>query len=148
MKLAEFIDRELRELPLPRAPQTLVPRVLAAVDLWMRRPWYARAWLTWPLGWQAMSIATCAVLLAAGVTWLPDAQSVVSTAPPTVAATSAVAGVAATVERGLVTTKAALVVGRTLVEFVVPYLFALVILMCLACAAFGTALTRVALGRT
>ena len=45
-----LVDRELRQLPSPRAPHTLLPRVLAAVEQWTRRPWYARAWFTWPLG--------------------------------------------------------------------------------------------------
>ena len=35
---------------LPRAPHTLLPRVLAAVQAWAQRPWYERAWFTWPLG--------------------------------------------------------------------------------------------------
>ena len=51
--LETFVDGELRRLPLPRAPQTLLPRVLAAVEQWRERPWYARAWFTWPLAWQS-----------------------------------------------------------------------------------------------
>src|SRR6478752_931002 len=58
--LEALASRELRRLPLPRAPQTLLPRVLAAVDAWARRPWYMRAWFTWPLGWQGASLALVA----------------------------------------------------------------------------------------
>ena len=44
-ELASLIDRELRDLPGPRAPRSLLPRVLEAVAE-ARRPWYARAWRT------------------------------------------------------------------------------------------------------
>ena len=39
-------------------------------------------------------------------------------------------------------------VWRALLEPLVAYAFALVVLMCLTCAAFGTALNRIAFGRT
>ena len=43
------LRRELRRLPPPHAPATLLPRVITAVHAWSERRWYARAWLTWPL---------------------------------------------------------------------------------------------------
>src|SRR3954467_4135575 len=61
-ELESRVDRDLRRLPLPQAPRTLLPRVLAAVDAWSRRPWYTRAWFTWPLGWQIASIVAAAAL--------------------------------------------------------------------------------------
>jgi len=121
--LQAIVDRELRQLPAPRAPQTLLPRVMAAVDAWARRPWYARAWFTWPLGWQAASVG--ALILVIYATWHPPA-------PPAsvVAATSA---------------------GRALWDALIlpllPYVAAVVILMCLACAAVGVALNYVLLER-
>ena len=42
------LTRELQMLPTPRAPGTLLPRVMAAVQAWALRPWYQRAWFTWP----------------------------------------------------------------------------------------------------
>jgi hypothetical protein len=69
-ELRQLIDRELKALPAPRAPETLLPRVLAATV----RPseaapaparWYARPWLTWPLGWQIASVAFLVALGAA-----------------------------------------------------------------------------------
>jgi hypothetical protein len=93
--------------------------VLAAVDAWARRPWYTRAWFTWPLGWQIASIVGLA-LVAAGVWMLPPA-------PPSV----------------VVTTNAGRVLWRTMVEPFLAYAFAVVVLMCLACAAFGAALSYV-----
>lgn len=122
--LEERIDDELRRLPLPLAPETLLPRVLAAVDAWARRPWYSRAWFTWPLGWQAASIVF--VALAAAALWL---------------APSAPAPVAAT-------TSAGAVIWRTLFEPLLGYVVGLVVLMALACAVFGAALNFLFLERT
>jgi hypothetical protein len=122
--LERIVDRELRRLPAPRAPHTLLPRVMAAVDAWARRPWYARAWFTWPLGWQIASIAAVA-LIVYGVWMLPPAPPVVTT-----------------------TTSAGRVVWRTLIEPFLTYVAVLVVLMCLACAAFGAALNYLFLERT
>ena len=117
--LERRVERELRRLPSPVAPHTLLPRVLAAVDAWARRPWYTRAWFTWPAGWQAASIVAV-LLVAVGIWMLPSA-------PPSL----------------VVTTNAGLVLWRTLVEPFLAYAFAIVVIMCLACAAFGAALSYV-----
>ena len=117
--LEQKVDRELKRLPAPRAPHTLLPRVLAAVDAWARRPWYTRAWFTWPLGWQVASVVLLA-LVAAGAWMLPPA-------PPSV----------------VVTTNAGVVLWRTILEPFLMYAFVIVVIMCLACAAFGAALSYV-----
>ena len=117
--LERRVERELRRLPSPAAPHTLLPRVLAAVDAWARRPWYTRAWFTWPAGWQVASIV--AVLLVAIGMWMLPA------APPSL----------------VVTTNAGRVLWRTMVEPFLAYAFAIVVLMCLACAVFGAALSYV-----
>jgi hypothetical protein len=122
--LERLVHRELRALPPPRAPETLLPRVLAAVDAWSHRPWYARAWFTWPLGWQIASAAAVALVFYA--LWsLPSA-------PPEVAAA----------------TSASRVVWRTLVQPLLTYVFVLVALMCVACAVFGAALNYLFMERT
>jgi hypothetical protein len=56
-------------------------------------------------------------------------------------------GVAATVRRVSVLATTAEVVWRVVLQPFAPYLFGLVALMCLACAAFGTALNRAAFER-
>jgi hypothetical protein len=125
--LESAVHEELRALPLPPAPPTLLPRVLAAVEAWARRPWYSRTWFTWPGVWQAVSIAAVAVVAAAAVVGTPWVlQSIEETTAVT----------------------AARILWRTLAAPLVPYLFAVVMLMCLACAAVGTALNRLAFGRT
>lgn len=117
--LEQKVDRELRRLPAPRAPHTLLPRVLAAVEAWVNRPWYTRAWFTWPLGWQVASVALL-VLAVVGVWMLPPAPTSV-----------------------VVTTNAGRVLWRTMVEPFLAYAFVIVVIMCLACAAFGAALSYV-----
>jgi hypothetical protein len=117
--LEQRVDRELRRLPAPRAPHTLLPRVLAAVEAWVNRPWYTRAWFTWPLGWQVASVALVALVFV-GVWLLPPAPASV-----------------------VVTTNAGRVLWRTIVEPFLAYAFVIVVIMCLACAAFGAALSYV-----
>jgi len=122
-ELERLADRELRRLPAPRAPETLLPRVLAAVAAWSQRPWYSRAWFTWPLAWQAVSVVVVGIVLY-GMFKVP--------APP-----------ASVVQA----TGASRVLWRTLVEPLLPYLVFVVVLMCLACAAVGVALNYVLLER-
>jgi hypothetical protein len=149
--LESLVERELRQLPLPRAPHTLLPRVLAAVQHWAGRPWYARAWFTWPLAWQAVSIAALVLIVAAGAMLVPSAQAAAGRAASGITASIASAGpiseAAALARRAEVTINALRILWRALVEPMVPYAFALVMLMCLASAAFATALNRVAFGR-
>lgn len=121
--LTALVDRELRRLPAPRAPQSLLPRVLAAVDAWTRRPWYTRAWFSWPVGWQAASVA--ALALAVFAVWkLPPAP------PPVVAAAGATR-----------------VMWDLLVAPALPYAFGFVAVMGLTCVAAGLALNYVLLER-
>jgi hypothetical protein len=115
---------ELTRLPSPVAPASLLPRVLAAVDAWVSRPWYARAWFTWPLAWQAASVMFVALALYA--TWV---------APPLPASIVA-------------TGNAGGVIWRTLIEPLLGYVVGLVVLMGLACAVFGAALNYLFLERT
>ena len=55
-RLAAAIDRELKALPNLPAPETLLPRVLAVIKQPAALPWYRRAWQTWPLPLQAVSM--------------------------------------------------------------------------------------------
>jgi hypothetical protein len=145
-ELEALVAHHLARLPLPRAPLTLLPRVMAAAEAWMARPWYQRAWFTWPIGWQAAAVVLVAAMAAAGADILSNgwlaAAGVLS---------SFTAGPGAPLERWLgelnagVTT--ARVVWSTLVEPLLPYLFTVVCLMCAACAAGAVAFSQVVLGR-
>jgi hypothetical protein len=145
-ELEIFVDRELRRLPAPRAPHTLLPRVMAAVQEWSRRPWYTQAWFSWPVAWQAVSIAVLTLLVAGAALLLPGAWTAAIDA-----AASLTGGVrsdmAVTVRRAQMTIAAAEILWRAVFEPLAAYAFVLVALMCVACAAFGALLNSVILER-
>ena len=141
-----LVSRHLQRLPTPRAPHTLLPRVLAAVQAWSRRPWYAREWFTWPLVWQLVSSALLILILIGGVVALPIVRLAVQSATSTF--TSAFLIDAPPLARGLeVTTNMARVLWRALIQPFLPYVLVLVGLMCAACATFAVALNRAVFGR-
>lgn len=142
--LERLIDRELRKLPPPRAPRTLAPRVMAAVQDAMHRPWYSRAWLTWPIGWQVASVALLLGLVAGSAMLMPTVQDAASALTFVSDVRGDVAERARDVE---VATTAVRVLWRSLLAPVVPYAFGLVSLMCVACAVFGTALNHLVFGK-
>jgi hypothetical protein len=146
-RFADVVGTRLRHLPMPSAPRTLLPRVMAAAQRWARRPWYARAWFTWPLAWQAASIAGLCVLGAGAVMLLPSVEGAAARI-----ATGYAAGMRGhavdIIGRVEVTMNAAVILWRTIVRPTATYAFAFVALMCLACAVFGAAINHVAFGRT
>jgi hypothetical protein len=142
--LERIADRELRRLPAPRAPHSLLPRVMAAVAAWAGRPWYSRAWFTWPVGWQAASVAVLTVVVAGGVFFAPRVEAAVSGAVATVQVLAGGVADAAPVET---TAHSARILWRTLLEPLATYALVVVVLMVLACAVFGTALNHVVIER-
>ncbi len=143
--LERLAHGELRRLPAPRAPHTLLPRVMAAVQAWAGRPWYSRAWFTWPLGLQVASAAALVLLITGGVMLAPLAQAAASNA---ITAVRIVATGGADVARPLETTaSSARILWRTLLEPLASYVLVVVVLMFLACAVFGTALNHVVIER-
>ena len=71
-ELEQSTDRELRRLPMPKAPLTLLPRVLAAAARLARRPWYSRTWFTWPAPLRMGSAIAGAALMALTVVLAPQ----------------------------------------------------------------------------
>jgi len=143
-ELAALIDSELRDLPGPRAPRSLLPRVLAAVAE-ARRPWYARAWRTWPSAWQAASVGACALFLAAAALSLPVVQTAaIHYAAPAVAPVAeAVQPVASRIEA---VQRAFEVIWRVVIGPVAAMALVPVFLMLAASLALGAALRRLAFG--
>lgn len=66
-----LLDASLARLTTMRAPETLLPRVMAATQRLAARPWYARTWDTWPLAYQRLSVAVCLLVLAAMTLTVP-----------------------------------------------------------------------------
>jgi len=119
---------------------------MAAAQQWARRPWYARAWFTWPRGWQAASTALL-VVMAAGAVMLPGVEG--AAARVWTMHTASIGGDAAGFTGRLeATMNAVVVLWRTIVRPLETYAFGFVALMCSACAVFGAALNHVVFGRT
>ncbi len=136
-ELRQLIGDELKRLPTPRAPTSLLPRVLAATSA-RHSPFYTRPWLAWPRGWQlasvglALAVAFGCFLLADSVSWAALTQA------------------HATVEKGVDSLEAAATVARLGWKFLLaPALFVslvFVVSLSLAGAAIWVVLERVALG--
>jgi hypothetical protein len=144
-ELARLVDRELKRLPSPRAPQTLLPRVMTAVQ---HRPAPTSAvgwWYRWPLAVRALSAAASVAVLA-GLWWFwPAAQAQLAGA--LAGATAARFGVVFDAFRQAAAISTALdTLWRTVLQPLSSVLLPFVLLMWAACATFGAALGRVALG--
>jgi hypothetical protein len=140
--LEQMVDAELKRLPSPRAPRTLMPRVLAAVDAQQQHAKPARGWAFWPRAWQfAGAVVTVAVLV--GLWKLAAfAQPFIGELLPSVglgraAAFTKGADDAATVVR---------VLWEVLLQPVATYVSILAISLALACALLWTAVERLAPG--
>jgi len=48
-QLEKLIDAELKQLPPPAAPSSLLPNVMSVIAARERLPWWQRAWWDWPL---------------------------------------------------------------------------------------------------
>ena len=129
VQLEQLLDRELRELPAPRAPHTLLPRVMAAAARHQVELPSATGWSTWSAGWQAASVAILLLFVATG-SWLFAAP------PAPVVETTRTAGEVAALMR---------VFWDVLLQPVATYIFVLGLSLALACAAAWAAL-ELALG--
>jgi len=68
-RLGERMHRELRQLPLLKAPETLVARVLTAIESRAQQPWWKKSWMNWPSSMRlAFVVGVCA--LASGILYL------------------------------------------------------------------------------
>ncbi len=142
--LERLTHRELQRLPSPRAPHTLLPRVMAAVEASRARPWYARAWFTWPVGWQVASVVMLGLLIAGAVLLGPRLQAAASSMIAALQVFAAGASDTAPIET---TANGARILWRTLLAPLATYALVVVVLMFLACAVFGTALNHIVIER-
>jgi hypothetical protein len=120
---------------------------MAAVQVWARRPWYQRAWFTWPVAAQATLVLALIGCASGGVLLFLTAEAAGVIATPSFVA-EFIGRASALAQSAEMTTNAVIVIWRALLQPFVPYAGVLVVLMSLACAAFGAALNRVAFGRT
>ena len=73
----DALTRALVDLPAPAAPETLRPRVMAAIERIAARPWYARGWRAWPIAWQATSAVVVLACAGAAIWGAPPIEHVV-----------------------------------------------------------------------
>jgi len=142
-ELERLVDRELKRLPAPKTPPTLMPRVLMSIS----RPWYERSWFSWPRSWQAASVVTLAALIIGIGMLQPTVAGELGARFPEFLGSAGARLVAAAREIGTLASAMALV-RRAVLEPILGSLAAFIVLMWTACAAFGAALTRLALGGT
>lgn len=116
--LDQLLDRELKQLPRPRAPKSLLPRVMEAAAEPVARPSTATGWSTWPRSWQIGAAAALALAV--------YAVSALITAPPAGAVEATrTAGEAATLVR---------VLWDVFLQPVATYMFVLGVALAFACA--------------
>lgn len=132
--------RALRALRDPKAPPTLAPRVMAAVQARLAQP-PARTWFEWPLLWRVSSVATAVAMLVGVIVAWPVVLGWGQPAVDAVAsrATGALHG-------AQVALNLASVVFRAVWHPVVMPFVLFVTVMTIACATVGAMLGRVALG--
>ena len=126
LDLERLVDRELKRLPTPRAPRSLMARVMTAVVAPRPQPWYARPWLAWPRALQVLSVAAFVGVATGAWTVWNEAPQIVQWANQMRAVSRALWNV-------LFGPIAFVVLGLTIV-------------VALACAAAWTAVSRVTFG--
>jgi hypothetical protein len=142
--LEDLIDRSLKAAPPPRAPRTLLPAVMRAIQAAVERPWYARPWVTWPSTWRLASAMALLVLLAGAAVLMPAAQPY---AAPVLAWGQELMAPAGHVVSSVGTLTAAVeIASRVIGQSVLGLLLALFVVMLTASVAIGAAIGRVALG--
>jgi hypothetical protein len=146
-QLEAAVDRELKALPDLRAPQGLLPRVMAAIEQRAVLPWYQRAWQTWPVPLQVVSML---VLLVAFSGLCVGGWQLVH-APAVAAATSEASGWFRTLSRCLSTlgvlANALVLAVRSLGPRVLSGIVMALLLGYAACVGFGTLYVRLAFAR-
>jgi hypothetical protein len=143
-ELDRALDRSLSRLPAPRAPRTLLPRVMAAVAKPAGR-WYARPWLSWHPALQTASLV--GVLACVTFVWMAWAQPDAVLArlsvlgPPQASAWAS----AASTRINQITTVLS-VLWDVVLGPIAIFVLAVAVFVAVACAAAWTAVSRVALG--
>ena len=146
-QLEAAVDRELKALPNLRGPQTLLPRVMAVIEQRAGLPWYRRAWQTWPLPLQAVSML---VLLVAFAGLCLGSWQLVH-APAVASATSEASGwfrmLSTTLSTLGVLANALALAVRSLGPLVLLGIMMALLLGYAACVGFGTLYVRLAFAR-
>jgi hypothetical protein len=140
--LEQLVDAELKRLPAPRAPRTLLPRVLAAAAAQQQHAKPTRGWAFWPRAWQLAGGGVAAAVLVGIWKLAVLAQPFIGELLPSVGL-----GRAAAFTRGADDAAAVVrVLWEVLLQPVATYVSILAISLALACALLWTAVERLAPG--
>jgi hypothetical protein len=143
-ELEELLHRQLSKLPLRKAPSTLIPRVLAAIEAKSRLPWWKRPWPTWPNQWRLLSIpvllAVCFAMVF-GAVQISEWNSVQLFSQNL---SGSLGGIVPLFKAGLTLLKAALTSTAALGHHWLLLGAAVVFIMYFACIGIGTACFRLA----
>ena len=146
-QLEAAVDRELKALPNLRAPQTLLPRVMAVIEQRAVLPWYRRAWQTWP---QPLRVVSMLILLVAFGGLCFGSWQLVH-APAVASATSEASGWFRMLSRTLSTlgvlANALALAVRSLGPLALFGIMIALLLSYAACVGFGTLYVRLAFAR-
>jgi hypothetical protein len=152
--LQDPLHQALRALPAPRAPRTLLPRVMTAVEAraaadaarTVRRPaTTARPWLAWPIEWQVASVAAV-VLFSAAAAWIWPGVEAAAGALLSQGRDIVETRVAAVAPGATALAHLGAVVWETFLQPLACFAVVWIVVMSAACAAFAAALERVAFG--
>jgi hypothetical protein len=134
------LTRALRNLPEPRAPRTLAPRVMAIVHARLAHP-PAPTWFEWAMGWRVASLSAAVLVIVGVVMGWPYLVALVQPGVDAV-----VARVTPIVQNAEGAWAVAVVMFRAVWHPVAMPFVLFVTAMTIACATVGAMLGRVALG--
>ena len=139
--LERLVHRALADLPMPRAPRTLRPRVMAAAAL----PDVGRPWFTWPWPLQVATVLFVTVMVGAfGWAWPTLLAALGAVLPDSVQTGAGYVGGAA--ETSAAVLRVLELTWSAVVAPIARLVLLLTVALCTACALCLAALSRVALG--
>jgi len=118
---------------------------MSAVQIASARPWYARRWLAWPVGWQVASMAALVALVFSAVAGLSELQEELVTAVLVGIRRTVPAG-PGLIELARAAYSDAIIGSWSLVDVTAGVLVPLFLTMLAASTVLGAALCRVARG--
>ena len=133
-----LIHRRLSELPPPKAPRTLAPRVMAQVRRRRELAWYGQPWIGWPRVWQVVSVGLLFGLCALAWRVVEGALGIFDSYGATRLGTSIVA----VTDTVVVLADSARILRRVILEPIAGQLMAVVAMVYMASAFIGAALAR------
>ncbi|HTV03331.1 MAG TPA: hypothetical protein VMF13_22465 [Luteitalea sp.] len=140
-ELTRLVDEALGQLPLPRAPRSLHPRVMAAVTPQI----HGRPWFTW--SWPAQVAAmVCLAVIVTGVTWLEPRLVLDLTQWVPEWMVGVTAQISAVAETGSAVGRVVQVTWSGVVLPIAKLVLLLTVALCTACAACLAALGRMTPG--